>query len=129
MSGQATRGELEDLHRLLLETLMDRLSGPRRTGVDQLAVARIFLADNGFKGQWAMDAKTQRRLQKLYAALCAQFVKAASEEHPSPKLIGELRAFLHSQGIDKDCAAVADKAAVSRAAALLGGLDLPFVTR
>lgn len=126
MTGKATRAELEQLHALLLRDLAGRLTGPRRPPAEHLAVTRAFLADNGFAGHWAMPPKVQRQLEKLYAALCMQLAKAMAEDDPSPKMLGEVRAFLRSQGIDKDYTATAGKAAAGRAAELLAGLELPF---
>jgi hypothetical protein len=118
--------ELEQLHRLVLEALEARLSAARRPGVEQLGVARAFLADNGYRGHWAMDPRTQKRLEKLYASLCKRLAEALEEDRPGAKMLGEVRAFLASQGIDKDFSAAAGSASAARAAELLGSLDVPF---
>lgn len=126
MSGPATRDDLGQLHRRVFEMLIERMKAARRPGVEWLAVARGFLADNGYRGSWAMPTKTQKKLEKLYAAYCVQLTRAMAEEQPSPKMLGEVRAFLSSQGIDKDFTALADRASAGRAAELLASLDVPF---
>lgn len=125
--GLATIPELQKLHGLLLVHLVDGLTAERRAGVEQLAVARSFLADNGFAGHWQMPRRTRQKLQRLYGALCQQFADSMQQERPSPRLMSELRMFLNQQHVGKDFTAAMDGNNAGGIAQILAGLDLPFL--
>ena len=124
-NGMAPPELLAELHRAVLETLLDRLSRPR-VGTEQLAVARAFVRDN--QAALAISDATQKRLEMLYVLLVGALVKGL-EENPSAGMIGEVRSFLAQQGIHKDAIAAADKATTTRALKALSGLEIPFKTK
>lgn len=118
-SGLATRAELEELHRLTVAALTERLKAS--PSGEHLAVSRAMLKDNG---QRAWTDKERAALRKLYRLLLAAFLEAMNQEGPpSAALLAEVRHFLHSQGISQDIGGAIDEA---QALTVLGSAALPF---
>jgi hypothetical protein len=120
-SGPATQAQFEELHRLVVELLIQRLSRPR-CGIEQIAVARAFIRDN--QAALVLDPATIKKLQRIYRLL-PEAVERGLRENPSAGMIAEALALLKQQGL-LDVPGAADKPATGPALKAPGAQDLPF---
>jgi hypothetical protein len=120
-SGPATQAQFEELHRLVVELLIQRLSRPR-CGIEQIAVARAFIRDN--QAALVIDPAILKKLQRLHKAL-PEAIERGLRENPSAGMISEAHAFLKQQGLI-DAPSAADKPATGPDLKAPAAQDLPF---
>lgn len=124
-SGQLTTPEmLRELHRMLTIELSRRLAEPGASA-ETLQVARKFLRDNGMLGAY-LDDSDRRRLSRIYRLLVQRLRDAVTADQPAAAVLGEVRQFLRSQGIDKDLGGAISQA---QALAALDLTSIPFKTQ
>ena len=119
-SGPATHAELQELHRLLVRSLIERLEAT--PNAELLQVGRAVLRDNGLAGR-ASDGRDVEQLHTLYDLLVQRLSEALREPAPPTAVLAVVRQFLRQQAVSKDLGAAIDPAAAMQD---LADLDLPF---
>lgn len=122
MTGPATRADLEELHRLVVRSLIDRIA--TAPSAELLQAARGVLKDAAVTGM-DFDQAEAARLRKLWHAYVQRLEDALRMESPQSSPLAEARQFLQQQGLSVDLGAALDQAA---AVAVLSDLDLPFAS-
>lgn len=126
-SGKASRELLQELHRLLIETLHQKLTNKKTKagrvhGVDLLSEVGALLRWEGVR---ADGVRRHRQLVSLHVAYMAALTRALEEDRPSAGVMGEARAALRAEGVRLTEGPTEEVKPVKSSTAL-PGLGLPF---
>jgi hypothetical protein len=122
-TGPAPRAQLEELHRLLTETLLEAM-GPRakrKPGIELLAVVGAYLRQEGVRAAH-VNQRRVRQVRELYRLHTLALMRALEQDRPSAGVLAEVGSFLRANNITKDYRGP-DAVAPLR---VLSGGDVPF---
>ncbi len=123
MTGRATRAELQELHKLLIENLLQRM-GPdarRKPSYETLSVIGSLLRQEGIQ---AIGANTRRlkQLQELHRLYVVTLLKHLEEGTASAGVLAEVGSLLRASNVTKDAGPVVPAQVLRK----LANVDLPF---
>lgn len=116
----ATMEDLEELHGLLIGTLIERLSGA--PSVPEMEIAGRLLHDHGITAESPEDMAL---LREMFNLLKQRLHEALSQPSPKAAVLAESRRFLKNNGINYQGSPALNAA---DAFASLAGVDFPFKT-
>lgn len=116
---KATTGRLSRLWRVVLASLLVKVSGPKPSA-EILQEARKFLACAGYAGP-RHSPKVIKQYQALHAAYMQALKAALATEHPSASILAEVRVFLWQNQITLD-----SQSATSERPSQIPAASVPF---